>query len=245
MKRLTTETPKDNLEAALNLFYIKDHETWVRGGGPGPEYADVSLFDFIRDVAKTYVPDVELPGDNDDLSDMMPEWLMDGIDSAEGVVALLYTAAWAYAELRHKLMRYEDTGMNPEEIKNALDVNDIVPEINVTVDHIRDLIQAEQAGQLVMLPFQQGKTLVDRTFPENPQLLQNVRVAVAYESSGIIFHYPFNTFIQNVKSGCIFQVSDEAEAALAGKGGVAPDAPEEPEWKSKAMRTFFGGSRSE
>lgn len=108
MKRLTTDTPKDNLEAALNLFYIKDHETWVLGGGPGPEYADVSLFDFIRDVAETHIPDVELPEDNDDLSNMMPEWLMDGIESVEGVVALLYTAAWAYAELRHKLMQYED-----------------------------------------------------------------------------------------------------------------------------------------
>lgn len=109
MKRLTTDTPKDNLEAALNLFYIKDHETWVLGGGPGPEYADVSLFDFIRDVAETHIPDVELPEDNDDLADMMPEWLMDGIESVEGVVALLYTAAWAYAELRHKLMQYEDS----------------------------------------------------------------------------------------------------------------------------------------
>lgn len=108
MKRLTTDTPKDNLETALNLFYIKDHETWVRGYGPAPEYADVSLFDLTRDIVKTHIPDAELPADNDDLSNMMPEWLMDGIDSAEGVVALLYTAAWAYAELRHKLMRYED-----------------------------------------------------------------------------------------------------------------------------------------
>ena len=84
MKRLTTDTPKDNLETALNLFYIKDHETWVRGYGPAPEYADVSLFDLTRDIVKTHIPDVELPEDDDDLSNMMPEWLMDGIDSAEG-----------------------------------------------------------------------------------------------------------------------------------------------------------------
>ena len=105
MKRLTTDMPKDNLETALNLFYIKDHETWVRGYGPAPEYADVSLFDLTRDIVKTHIPDAELPADNDNLSNMMPEWLMDGIDSAEGIVALLYTAAWAYAELRHKLRR--------------------------------------------------------------------------------------------------------------------------------------------
>lgn len=244
MKRLTTETPKDNLEAALNLFYIKDHETWVRGYGPAPEYADVSLFDLTRDIVKTHIQDAELPADNDNLSNMMPEWLMDGIDSAEGVVALLYTAAWAYAELRHKLMRYEDTGLEPEEIKNALDVNDIIPEINVTVDHLRDLLQAEQEGRLVALPFQQGKTLIDRTFPENPQLMENVRVAVAYDSMGIIFHYPFNDFIQNVESGCIFQVSGETETMLAGKDSMQSDAPKEtaePEWKNRVMRTFLGG----
>lgn len=114
MKRLTTDTPKDNLENALNLFYIKDHETWVRGYGPAPEYADVSLFDLTRDIVKTHIPDAELPEDNDNLSNMMPEWLMDGIDSAEGIVALLYTAAWAYAELRHKLMRYEDADQSKQ-----------------------------------------------------------------------------------------------------------------------------------
>lgn len=223
MKRLTTDTPKDNLEMALNLFYIKDHETWVRGYGPAPEYADVSLFDLTRDIVKTHIPDVELPEDDDDLSNMMPEWLMDGIDSAEGIVALLYTAAWAYAELRHKLMRYEDTGLEPEDLKKAFDESAILKlaaqVLSTTPDHLRELVQAEQAGRLVVLPFQQGKTLVDRTFPENPQLLGNFRVAVAYDRSGIIFHYPFNTFIQNVKTGCIYQVSEEAEAALKGGEG--------------------------
>lgn len=34
MNRLTTDKPRDNTETALNLFYIKGHETWVRGGGP-------------------------------------------------------------------------------------------------------------------------------------------------------------------------------------------------------------------
>ena len=94
MKRLTTETPKDNLEAALNLFYIKDHETWVRGGGHEPDFEDVNLSDFIRDVAKKHFPDIEMPESNDDLIFAMAEWLMDGVDEPTGVLALLYTAAW-------------------------------------------------------------------------------------------------------------------------------------------------------
>lgn len=257
MKRLTTETPKDNLEAELNLFYIKDHETWVRGCGPAPEYADVSLFDLTRDIVKTHIPDAELPADNDDLSNMMPEWLMDGIDSAEGVVALLYTAAWAYAELRHKLMKHEDF-MERWNLRSVEEADRIFQRINDLggtdlmvqyrelgpIEHLRELIQAEQNGKLVVLPFQQGKTLIDRTFPENPQLMENVRVAVAYDSSGIIFHYPFNDFIQNVESGCIFQVSGETETMLAGKDSMQSDAPKEtaePEWKNRVMRTFLGG----
>ena len=36
MNRITTDHPSDNIETALNLFYIKNGETWVRGGGPGP-----------------------------------------------------------------------------------------------------------------------------------------------------------------------------------------------------------------
>ena len=37
MKRLTTEKPQGNVENALNLFYIKDKETWIRGGGTAQE----------------------------------------------------------------------------------------------------------------------------------------------------------------------------------------------------------------
>lgn len=51
-----------------------------------------------------------------------------------------------------RLKEYEDTGLEPEEIKNALDVNDIMPEINVTVGQLRNILQAEQDGRLVVLP---------------------------------------------------------------------------------------------
>ena len=52
MKRLTTNCPDNNIDAALNMFYIKDSETWVRGGGDGPDYPDIRLYDFIRKAAK-------------------------------------------------------------------------------------------------------------------------------------------------------------------------------------------------
>ena len=108
MKRLTTDKPEGNVENSLNLFYIKDQWTWVRGGGPAPDYKDVSLCDLVRMMVKANIPDTEPPKDDDNLSMMMQEWLMDELDTAEGIIALLYNAGWAFAELRHRLARYED-----------------------------------------------------------------------------------------------------------------------------------------
>lgn len=211
MKRLTTDTPKDNLEMALNLFYIKDHETWVRGYGPAPEYADVSLVDLTRDIVKTHIPDAELPEDNDNLSNMMPEWLMDGFDSAEGIVALLYTAAWAYAELRHKLKQYEDSGLEPGDLQSS---------VNIDYVRIMELLKADKCGRLVVLPFAPHSTMLNLSDPENTELMKDVCLYVAWKSSsGIVFHSPYNCFWQNIEKGYIKPVSEEAEAALAQEGG--------------------------
>ena len=35
--RLTTNDPQDNVQTALNLFYVKDKQAWVRGGAGGTE----------------------------------------------------------------------------------------------------------------------------------------------------------------------------------------------------------------
>ena len=37
MKRLTTDDSKSIL-FGLNLFFVKDGEVWIRGGGPEPDY---------------------------------------------------------------------------------------------------------------------------------------------------------------------------------------------------------------
>lgn len=108
MKRLTTDAPKDNIETALNLFYIKDRETWVRGGGPAPEFKDVTLDNYMRSLIKAHIPTAEVPEGAADFSMMMAEWLFDDADTAEGTLATLYAAAWAFAELRCRLMLYED-----------------------------------------------------------------------------------------------------------------------------------------
>ena len=119
MKRLTTDNPQSNVETAWNLFYIKNHETWVRGGGPEPEYVDISLYDWARRIIEIHGLDIDT-SDNDMLGYCLYERLFDCVDTMEGVVAHLYTAAWAYAELRERLSSYEDTGLEPDEVSKAL-----------------------------------------------------------------------------------------------------------------------------
>lgn len=109
MKRLTTDAPKNNLESALNLFYAKDGEAWVLGGGPEPNYVDVTLFDYIRSaILNNLGPTMSNLGD-DELKEVISEsWIFDGNLTVEGLIATLYTAAWAFAELRARLKMYED-----------------------------------------------------------------------------------------------------------------------------------------
>ena len=120
MERLTKEDPMGNYSRALNLFYIKDRETWVRRGGDAPDYPDISLNDWMRKIIKKFEFMLYLSPELDDteLSEQMTEALLDGTDSHEGLLATLYTAAWAFSALREKLKRYEDTGYEPQEIRS-------------------------------------------------------------------------------------------------------------------------------
>jgi len=104
--RLTTDTPKNNLEMALNLFYVKDKDVWVRGYGKGGE--DISLLDLTREILSHQCPYVDSDISDDDMIMMMPEWLFDDVRTTEHVIGLLYQAAWVCAELREHLKQYED-----------------------------------------------------------------------------------------------------------------------------------------
>ena len=150
MKRLTTNCPDNNLDAALNLFYIKDFETWVRGGGDGPDYPDIRLYDFIRKAAKILLPDLDFPMDDDGVDYAMGELLLDGPDEPTGLLALLYTAAWSYAELRGRLMQYEDTGLTPELVQETAELAIWIHENSL--EKIKEWIKADKDGRLVVRP---------------------------------------------------------------------------------------------
>lgn len=126
MKKYTpivTDNPRDNIEAALNLVFAKNKDVYVRGYGPAPDFKDVSLCEMTRDILRRYCPETmknEWLNDDVELSCATAEWLMDGTDTMEGVVALLYTMAWAFAETRERLRMYEETRLSPLELKDRL-----------------------------------------------------------------------------------------------------------------------------
>lgn len=135
----------------------------MRGGGDGPDYPDIRLYDFIRKASKILLPDLDFPMDDDGVDYAMGELLLDGPDEPTGLLALLYTAAWSYAELRGRLMQYENTGLTPErcaEFARAdaegryIVMRDAEQE---GVARLRELAEADKDGRLVVLPCKVGQ----------------------------------------------------------------------------------------
>lgn len=174
--RLTTDTPKNNLEMALNLFYVKDKDVWVRGYGRSG--ADISLLDLTREILSYQCPYVESDISDDDLIMMMPEWLFDDVRATEHVIGLLYQAAWVCAELREHLKQFEDTGCEPEEVLPKGKADEIMLKLMrladleslCSYDRLRELAEADKDGRVVVLPCKVGDTVwrIKRTFEEYP-----------------------------------------------------------------------------
>ena len=239
MKRLTTNYPDNNLDAALNLFYIKDFETWVRGGGDGPDYPDIRLYDFIRKAAKILLPDLDFPMDDDGVDYAMGELLLDGPDEPTGLLALLYTAAWSYAELRGRLMQYEDTGKTPVEVSMLVkDWNDLCTIVRERggISRVRVLAEADRDGRVVVLPCKDWLEVVfgdqvlfwgiDRDYMEQP-----IREISVDDADRIGWYDGYKTvylkgtdengevweFSPDEIGKTVFLTREEAEAALEAK----------------------------
>lgn len=157
MERLTTDTPKDNFEMALNLFYVKDKEVWVRGYGKNG--ADISLFDLSRDLTRWNCPYVDLDISDDSFSMMMAEWLWEDVESFEHVLALLYQAAWVCAELREHLKQYEDTGLSPIACEESAKIEKGLSEGGYSPSRMVELMCADKEGRVIVLPCKVGDTV--------------------------------------------------------------------------------------
>ena len=113
-----------------------------------------------------------------------------------------------------RLAAYEDSGLEPKDIISAVDMAKIacaLHELNAykdlgPIDHIRDLIKADKAGRLVVLPCKVGDTVYQ------------IDAERVYESEvkWIIFDCDDIAFDERAIGVSIFLTREEAEAALKG-----------------------------
>ena len=133
-------------------------------------------------------------------------------------------------KILNRLAAYEDTGLEPQDIISAVDMAKIacaLHELNAykdlgPIDHIRDLIKAEQDGRLVELPFvaMVEQSLQDGKMKPMGDQKHNGRYAVVY-----VDHNKWKSPLIDI-CGKPYN-REEAEnrlAALAQKGGTHEDS---------------------
>ena len=140
MKRLTTDDEM-SIMFSLNTFYAKDGEVWVRGGGPKPDYKDVTLVEWIRSAASKHGL-AFTADDPENLGDEMYDALQDGDETVEGILALMHAAAVQAAEMRGRL----------HPIENILGDD-------YDLDRLRELVEADRAGRCVVTHCNIGDTI--------------------------------------------------------------------------------------
>lgn len=206
MVRLTTDNPTDNIEASLNLFYVRDGDAFIRGGGDAPDYADISVTDFIRKAARALCPDMLLPESAEEISFAMAEYLFDGYEEPSGLVALLYTAAWSYAELHERLKAYEDTGLSPIACEESAKIEKGLSEGGYSTSRMVELMCADKEGRVIVLPCKEGTTVYCISLPiaTYPDKRKPEVVPIAFTRNDLL---KFGTRV--------FLTREEAEKALA------------------------------
>ena len=220
MHRLTTDNPTDNIEASLNLFYVRDGDAFIRGGGDAPDYADISVTDFIRKTARALCPDMLLPESAEEISFAMAEYLFDGYEEPSGLIALLYTAAWSYAELRERLKAYEDAGLSPEKVSWMKEVVEAAFDNDTSrIERAHNLHVADKEGRVVVQPCKIGDILYRVFAGEIFEHRVGSMKYFAIQGQWDIETYPFCPCVESSIGKTVFLTRGEAEKALAEMEG--------------------------
>ena len=73
----------------------------------------------------------------------------------------------------------------------------------ITIKRIIELMNADAAGRVAILPCEVGGAMLDVSVPERPQEMKEIHFSVSYVSSGIVFSQPMNIFLENIAAGYI------------------------------------------
>lgn len=129
----------------------------------------------------------------------------------------------------NRLAAYEDSGLEPEEIADFMKRWEQTVEIGgmlkkYCIDHIRDLLHAEQDGRLVMLPV---KTVFELVWDAGPDCDLVCPVCIDghgccdFCDKGELCIYERKCLQEHIEQigKTVFLTREEAEAALAQEGG--------------------------
>lgn len=125
------------------------------------------------------------------------------------------TALYCRNRLKNRLAAYEDTGLTPEQCENAKAIiESVFSDDTSKAERILELLKADKDGRLVVLPCKPDGSMLNTSDPERPEIMKRIHFAVAYVCGGIVFHQPYNIFLENVAAGYIRPLNEEAEKAL-------------------------------
>ena len=134
-----------------------------------------------------------------------------------------YNGMCSQRQTWERLKAYEDAGLEPEDLKKAFDESEILKlaaqALSTTPDHLRDLVQAEQDGRLVVLACKGGDDVwFGRKFGKERCIKRAEVSCINIDFRGEVF-----VSARRISGGYIgktvFLTREEAEAALAQEGG--------------------------
>lgn len=125
-----------------------------------------------------------------------------------------------YSNIRKDLLAYKDTGLTLESVETlklsmmGKAIAEIKEFNGLPVDRLRELAEADKDGRVVVLPCKPDGSMLNTSDPERPEIMERIHFAVAYVCGGIVFHQPYNIFLENIAAGYIRPLNEEAEKAL-------------------------------
>lgn len=127
------------------------------------------------------------------------------------------TALYCRNRLKDRVAAYEDTRLTPGEIKSMQGEHFSGLEMAKLYSALMELKKYQEAdkdGRVAVLPCEPDGSMLNTSDPERPEIMKRIHFAVAYVCGGIVFHQPYNIFLENVAAGYIRPLNEEAEKAL-------------------------------
>ena len=139
----------------------------------------------------------------------------------DGMAMMKERGGWKSGGIE-RLAAYEDTGLEPEDLKKAFNETAILKlaaqVLRTTPDHLRDLLQAEQDGRMAVLPVKKG-TKIFRVVDIPEHKCQGRMRGHYFHSTKRIYKGVMQWEDGSDFGKTVFLTREEAEAAMAQKGG--------------------------